>query len=298
MANPSSSKTFTSLVPTGESPRGYYLQHPDEAEPTHIAHSSFIPTAMVEHLMRNKKDSAIAEKFKTDPHVYEDQITMIEGALHTFVTPIVPITTHGDYVWDIYHNTFTFGNRAGHQLARKAVMSGLVQQDFEKDNVMMQVCACGENEIIGTNVFPKMIDLHGKHKTETRQKYETQLRHYLVYHLTAAHKLPAAGKVKDMTKEEAMEWLAEIVQSPKPAADIPKLFRRRFFHHTYEHYYEGTTKNYVLSLEIIFNSALCQVKNDFLPWNNSMPPKATYIHSNPLQSSFVPSASTPAAQNL
>jgi hypothetical protein len=56
---------------------------------------------MTVHLMQRKKSSAIGVKFET--HCL-DKITDMEGALHTFVTPIVPYCEMvGDYRFEGMH---------------------------------------------------------------------------------------------------------------------------------------------------------------------------------------------------
>jgi hypothetical protein len=72
-------------------PRLCYLKHRESLSPPDITYSHFIPKATVEFLMRWKKDSAIGVKFFPLNH-RPDRITNLEGALHTFVTPVVHAT--------------------------------------------------------------------------------------------------------------------------------------------------------------------------------------------------------------
>jgi hypothetical protein len=55
----------------------------DRFSPPIISKSHFVSNKMAEHLMKNKKYLALGVKYQ-----YGDLITNMEGALHTFVTPI------------------------------------------------------------------------------------------------------------------------------------------------------------------------------------------------------------------
>ena len=58
--------------------------------PPLISSSEFVPKKLIELLMRKKKDSAIGVKFrKASAGAGGDIITTLEGAMHTFVTPVV-----------------------------------------------------------------------------------------------------------------------------------------------------------------------------------------------------------------
>ncbi|PWU14272.1 MAG: hypothetical protein C5B45_04570 [Chlamydiae bacterium] len=66
-----------------------------DLQPVIISQSAFVSRAMTKHLMTNKKDSALGVK-----HIKRDKITNMEGALHTFVTSICPVTMLGDYIYE------------------------------------------------------------------------------------------------------------------------------------------------------------------------------------------------------
>ncbi len=63
--------------------------------PPLISRSDLVPRSLVELLMRKKKNSALGVKFLSKRG---DEITDMEGAMHTFVTPVVPrCEMTGDY---------------------------------------------------------------------------------------------------------------------------------------------------------------------------------------------------------
>ncbi len=97
---------------------------------------------MVAHLMRRKKDTAIGQKYQQG-----DAITNMEGALHTFVTPVCSIEMTGDYVWRGRHSAHEFE----HGQKRRVVMSAAVQPDFENTEVMLQVLALDSQRCVGEN---------------------------------------------------------------------------------------------------------------------------------------------------
>jgi hypothetical protein len=242
-------------VQKGWEPRGCYLTHRDILPPPQIAHSYFVPKATVEFLMRCKKDSAIAVKFFSRNHP-PDRITDLEGALHTFVTPVVLATMHGDYQYKYGHGVEEFGLQDGYQLGRKVLVSALVQQDFELDRVMMRVAGLGSTERVGETSLPTPITTPEKQDSEMRGHYDNCIRNYLVYHLTHDHRLPA---ISESIKETAMsirttlDFLAKAIESTD-AGDLPKQVRNVFFHH----------KKYYVSLEIMFFTAVHQIRNEMV----------------------------------
>src|ERR1700753_2188430 len=90
---------FKTIVPATEpEPRRVYLSEYRKLRCPWIAHSKLVPVELIHDLMREKKDSAIGGKYVTN-NKPPDRITNMEGAMHTFVTPIVEATIHGDYQW-------------------------------------------------------------------------------------------------------------------------------------------------------------------------------------------------------
>jgi hypothetical protein len=250
----SSSKLFRTSVPADTDPRQWYLDMRNKvSKAPWIVHSHFVPAEMVEHLMRQKKSSAIAVKFVKNPWK-PDEITNMEGALHTFVTPIVNATMHGDYQWRGGHSIFNFGKSQGYQLGRRVLMSALVQQDFEQDNVMLQVCRIGEDEFAGSSYLPQIISVAAKQDDITRRQYDISLKKYMVYHLTASHRLPSRNIAQRnvMTVAEAIGFLGDAIHHI-PVEKLSSHMEERFITH----------RSWLISMEMMFRSAVHQVKNEF-----------------------------------
>jgi hypothetical protein len=115
----SSSLIHPSPIPAGQDPRAFYLSNLHLVPPPLVSCSPFVPPQLVRLLMRSKKDSAIAVKFeprrkvwkKGKSFVLQDEITNMEGAVHTFVTPVLSTCEMiGDYIFTHGHGISIFGN--------------------------------------------------------------------------------------------------------------------------------------------------------------------------------------------
>jgi hypothetical protein len=178
----------------------------------------------------------------------------MEGAMHTFVTPIVEATIHGDYQWNGGHSIHRFGSSEGRQLGRRVIVSALIQQDYEDEYVMLRVASLQEHEMIGTPEFPEMIHWSIKQIDTRRRLYNTQIHMYLIYYLTNSHRLPAIGVAgkSAMTLNETLDFLVDAIKSRTPASLLSHM-RGRYFRHNGK----------VLSLEIMFMTSVHQNKNEF-----------------------------------
>ena len=250
----SSSGLVKSDVPTTAlEPRKWYLQNYRNCPPPWISHSHFVPPNMVVHLMRNKKDSALGVKFIRREHNPE-QISNMEAALHTFVTPIVDVTIHGDYQWKAGHSIHQFGSVDGYQLGRRVLLSALIQQDFEDEQVMLKVARLEDYEFTGISSCPLVLDVTTKQLNAKRLEYDHQLRRYLVYHLTASHRLPTRAAVRDiaMNLSQTLQFLSDAINHTS-GDKFPAFMQNRIIRHD----------EYMISLEIIFMTALHQIRNEF-----------------------------------
>lgn len=239
----------------GDSPRECYIKYRDTLPAPQIAHSHFVPKATVEFLMRYKKDSAIAVKFFSRNNT-PDRITDMEGARHTFVTPMVKATMHGDYKWSPGHGIKKFGGLDGYQLGRTVLVSALVQQDFENDRVMMRIAGLGKDGRFGRSTLPTPIPTKDKQNTDLRRDYDDKIRDCLVYHLTRDHHLPAIDldiKETALSIPKILDHLAMLIERVD-ATDIPRRVQNVFFH----------DKSYFISLEIMFSTAVEQIRNEFV----------------------------------
>lgn len=256
--NSSSSKLYkTPVSATVPEPREWYIYHSESQLPPWISHSYFVSPNMIKHLMRSKKDRAIGVKFdlrNCHPHRKPDQITNMEGALHTFATPIVLATIHGDYQWAGGHSIHEFGSLGGFQLGRLVLVSALVQQDFEGERVMLKVASVQDKEILGIPDLPPMLDVTEKQHDQMRGEYDDQIHKYMVYHLLDSHRLPARKAVGEdaMSLSQTLQFFADAIEH-KSGDALPALMQNRFFYHN----------RHVISIEIMFMTALHQIRNEF-----------------------------------
>lgn len=247
-----------STVPSGSNPRRQYLGNPTSIPAPVISSSPFIPSILIEHLMRRKKNSALAVKFKALSGT--DEITNMEGVLHTYVTPICLSFLHGDYRYSAGHRMVRFSDieaKSGSrkmQQARQVVISASVQPDFEGKQVMLRACALRESAAEGAPLPEsfQILDVKSKQDDKKRNAYDTALRAHLIYHLTANHRVPSlpevSARIVDWTA--AMKFLAgQIAASEIDYAGI-------------ERTYIKLPNSAIISLEMLFNSAVQQLRNE------------------------------------
>jgi hypothetical protein len=248
------------LVPTtvapGMDPRGQYLNNPTVVPAPLISSSPFVPPTLIEHLMRKKKNSALGVKFRALSGT--DEISNMEGAMHTFVTPLVPAFLHGDYRYIAGHGMVRFPDveKSGRKVpqAREVIISASIQLDFEGKRVMLKVCGLEDAEFRGRPLPEdfKVLDTQRKQNEHERTEYDTALRAHMVHHLTAAHCLPGVSEVAKRTLErpEAMNYLENQISiletDYKAICDI----------------YVKLPSRAVISVELLFNSAVQQLRNE------------------------------------
>jgi hypothetical protein len=209
---------------------------------------------MIEHLMRNKKDSAIGVKFQPGNHP-PDAITNMEGAMHTFVTPLVLALLHGDYAYSHGHGISEYGCVDGMQLARKVIISAQIQPDFEGPHVMEAACALEETPIGGQTLplafsLPSIAD---KQSPTKREAYDALLKRCMIAHLTKIHLLPSIHNARHHTQDikQTIIFLETLIQASSPRFEKIDGFSTRLPNGT------------VISLEMLFNAVLEQAHNEF-----------------------------------
>ncbi|KUJ19247.1 uncharacterized protein LY89DRAFT_780236 [Mollisia scopiformis] len=236
--------------------------------PPLISCSDFVPRRLVELLMRKKKDSALGVKFL---HTKKgDQITDMEGAMHTFVTPIVPrCEMVGDYRYDPQlggHGVNMFGEQTlrgldGHdkgkcRVTRSVVMSGSIQMDFENSKVMLRVCKLGDHTVVGQNLLTdkawEILDSKPKQDDTQRYEYDEELRRHMIYHLTKEKKLPRRRDIEHaLDDEKTIKFLETLIMTPGNTTEkVVGVFSKLH-------------NDQIVSLELLFNTALHQVRNEF-----------------------------------
>lgn len=236
--------------------RDDFLEHPNwKTQPPVIARSSFVPVQMVEHLMRNKKDSALGVKYCVG-----DAITNMEGLMHTFVTPIAAIKVTGDYMWRDGHGVSLFGGGR----IRRTLLCAAIQPDFETADVMYQLCRLRASPTLGQPLPAdfRILSAEEKASKQVRERYETTLCRHLVHHLSRNRCIPALGDLpcppvshgQMLTRLEAL-----IVDSATDAA----------------HILEGVDLLYLsranICIEVLFQAILHQLKNEYSVYRVTVP---------------------------
>lgn len=207
--------------------RSAYLRDPGTPHPPVLAASPFIPRALIDHLMRNKKDSALGVKY-----VPGDAITDMEGAAHTFLTPLVRAWMHGDYAYKGAHTMLPFPPysdpsnmdwKGPSEQARELIVSAAIQPDFEDTRVMLALARVGNVPFAGAD-WPEwsasVPSAEEKKKPGVRAKYDERVRAHLVHHLVGS--LPALSQIQPMSTQQAIAYI-EAGNHPRGAyATLPR----------------------------------------------------------------------------
>src|SRR5262249_19557682 len=109
-------------------------------------------------------------------------------------------------------------------------------------------------EFTGTPSCPQVVDVATKQVNEKRREYDDQLRRFLVYHLTASHRLPTRAAVRDvaMNLSQTLQFLSNAINHT-PGDKFPVLMQNRVIRH----------REYLISVEVMFMTALHQIRNEF-----------------------------------
>jgi len=225
-----------------------------------IGKSSFVSDAMVAHLMRDKKESALAVKY-----VVGDAITNMEGAMHTFVTPVCPIFMTGDFKWVGHLQGSAFGNNR----VREVILSAAIQPDFEFDTVVMPLIKAQKNAIVGEVLDRNDIPTaRAKENAVTRSAYEEKLLKHMVYHLSPTHQTQALHTIAPeqiLDEKQAKGLLEQLIRNP--GEGLQGKFMR--------------VKGSVISLEILLQIYVHQLRNEFKVLNAHLPQGYVYTISPP-----------------
>lgn len=238
-----------SQIPAGdhEKARRHFLNSYHHQPGPVIAKSHFVPLALAEHLLRAKRDSALATKYLPG-----SAITNMEGAMHTFVTPLVKIEMVGDYAFRGRHSVLVFPSCGGKQQVRRCVLSATIHPDFEDYEVGHQLYGLGQQPVVGIAELPQTFQIpsHGaKSSSKSRATYDHQLRSLLVYHLTASHHLPSASNCQPWSQEAA----ASLLRKDLECGGDPHLLVGRTV----------AAKRGPLSLEMLANTYVCSLASEF-----------------------------------
>lgn len=240
-------------VPKGKLPRNYWITNHKELMPPWIACSGFVPPAMVEFLMRCKKRTALGVKW-----VKGDKITNMEGAMHTFVTSIELAWLHGEKGYNKGHTFTPYPPSGKFRTGRQVLISNMIHQDFETDEVMMKVSALAKTKTTLTADF-NIPQSKEKQSDDVRNKYDDCLRRLLVYNLTADGQLPSieAASASAMSRSQAKSFLTNEVLKVS-CSDILEKVRNKFFWMTAK----SKKNSRLLSLEILVTTGYHQFRNE------------------------------------
>lgn len=239
-----------------------FLGLADQFSPPLIGKSEFVSKAMVEHLMRHKKNSALGIKY-----VPGDQITNMEGALHTFVTPISSILMTGDYKWVGRLQGKPFGNNQ----VRKVILSAAIHPDFEYDTVVMPLVKVQRQAVIGEPLNNDDIpSAASKRDSDFRVRYEENLLKHMIYHLSSTHRLPALNEISPdqiMNQAKTQRYLEDLIQNPHGALNLQGRFMQ--------------IGKSIISLELLYQIYVHQVRNEFKVLDANVPQGYVYTISPP-----------------
>lgn len=212
--------------------------------------------------MRKKKNGALGVKFERG-----DEITNMEGAMHTFVTPVLAkCEMYGDYKFAGMHGVAKFGAKSPvsggnskNHITRSVVLSDSIQMDFENKEVMLRVCRLEKEPVIGRDLSSysswKILDLEAKQNTTLRNEYDETLRRHMVYRLTKERMLPSIEQAKNQYKiwstEETIEILENETLWTQHANDIER-----------GHFFSRLQNKDIVSLEPLYYTAEHQARNE------------------------------------
>lgn len=245
--------------------------------------SGCVSDNMLKHTMSNKKDSALGVKY-----VKGDKITNMEGALESLYTPIYLVHATGDMHW--YGGSgWDKGVKFKNQL-RQVVVSAAIHPDFEISNlsqvdrgeVTMPLVRLTDKGFKKGNEPPKepeMISAKDKEDDEKRRAYDEELRKLALHHLTA-NGLPALGPDRKPPLEKGKPLLAEdnvlkelekLIEADAKGQDLRQVMQNQFLEIGRD----------IISLEVLFNIYIEQIKNEFAVLENILPQGYIYTISPP-----------------
>ncbi|CRX38483.1 hypothetical protein [Estrella lausannensis] len=267
----------------GKSERDHFMTDAEyRSTPPVISKSPFVPAVLAGHLMRNKKDSALGVKY-----VPGDSITNMEGAMHTFVTPITKIVMTGDYRWSGSHGAAKLNG------GREVILSAAIHPDFERQGVhavVLPIVALGDTAIEGEELTEDFIPLaerfppSSKQFSEALSAYEEALKRHMVYHLTKEHRLPAREAAEGIAlgPEEANQLLDALIcdDASHAMAEADEKGESGSISDRFNGVYVNLG-SHILSLEALYSLYLQQVINEFSALEATLPQGYVYTIDPP-----------------
>ncbi len=233
--------------------------------------------------MRSKKDSAIAVKFeprrkvwkKGKSFVLQDEITNMEGAVHTFVTPVLSTCEMiGDYIFTHGHGISIFGNvstssfsssnlEAGKssnvRLTRSVILSALIHPDFETTSIFHNLCKLNPwptrgHDLLSSSTFT-LPTSDSKEDDYFRTQYDESLRAHLVYYLTSSRRLPPKRDIVPHSLSRTFNYLESLlIEDEVGGVHIGEKMQGSFVQ---------LESGQVLSLEMLYNTYIQITRNEF-----------------------------------
>ncbi|SCV71641.1 BQ2448_3229 [Microbotryum intermedium] len=257
-----------------------------------------MPSPLVPHLMRNKRDSAIATKYLPGT-----AITNMEAMLHTFVTAILPIEMYGDYRYDsmgIGHDVPFFEPirsqapgpaRLGRPTrpTRMVLLSTQVHLDFETSDVGLEFFALPQGDsaaLLGQPLHTDWDVLSSGEKANDslRSPYDKSLRRHAIHHLVKSGKLMSdceetwrsVGRPWSVT--ETISNVEDILRSP--TALLPSLIDQHVVVLDSNSRLSSCLGARILSLELLLNTYISTLVNE-LSVLEAFAPSYVYTYDPP-----------------
>lgn len=240
--------------------------------PLFLSKSEFVPDHLARHLMQNKKDSALGVKYAEG-----DGITPMEGAMHTFLTPITKIQMNGDYRYFQGHQVSLHEEQT-----RPVILSASIHPDFEcsgkYQEVIMPLVALKQKAVVGQPLpnsyrpLAERTDPRGINFQRELPDYENALLAHMIYHLRRSHVQPSIeqvpGEVLDeLTAKARLESLILMDEVVDTAALLEDLY--------------VSVKGNTISLEVLFALYLNQIRNEFSVLEATLPQGYVYTIDPP-----------------
>lgn len=251
--------------------RKIFLMQNDPArkKPLILSKSEFVSEEMAVHLMKNKRDVAIGTKYVTN-----SIITNMEGAMHSFLTPVASIQMCGDYAW-----------KGGHSLQpvkglRDVILSAAIHPDFEcagNSEVVMKLVKVTDDAQEGKSLPEGFQPLASKAATPEEfraglAQHELELQKHMIYHLTADHRLPARGEISCI---QEMGGVMMVLENLIRFENFdPTVFKNQFMS-------VGEIGENIISLEAMFNLYVHQIRNEFSALEAVLPQGYVYTIDPP-----------------
>jgi len=267
--------------------------------------------------MTSKRSLVEQEKFFSADTV-RGYITLIEGIAHTLVTPVVEVLMCGDYSYQNGSHNVTYFHAmevilpastnegqpdneepevSFRRQGRKVLISAAVPMNFERPDAMIELCrVLREWERVGDEMDHtwKVLDNRAKQMDAIENKrYERQLLRHM--RLNLLHDKAQAGYHKLTTSP----WTFETLFSNLYTYIMDPYFTHETVWNKYFALPSRAGNGHTISLEILFNVAVHQLRNELSVLEACCPQGYVYTHKlSERFSTFMGSTHTPILDRL